>query len=66
MPLSDEFWDPMRIGHPLQKYQIMIIFLFEGGGSEQTSFLSLLDPDQSELKRKLRKKIKLDTQKIGN
>ncbi|XP_023330791.1 uncharacterized protein LOC111703147 [Eurytemora carolleeae] len=37
-----------------------------GSGSEQTSFLSLLDPDQPELKRKLRKKIKLDTQKIEN
>ena len=44
----------------------MIIFLFQGGGSEQISFLSLLDPDQPELKRKLRKKIKLDTKKIGN
>ena len=60
------FYNPKRLGQLLKKCQIMIIFLFQGGGSEQTSFLSLLDPDQPELKRKLRKKIKLDTQKIGN
>ena len=62
----DVFIRVLRGWASFKKCQIMIIFLFQGGGSEQISFLSLLDPDQPELKRKLRKKIKLDTKKIGN